>query len=87
MECYYLAPFRGDRPDPAPMHWLEADDDWTEAPELGMLGRVFNQDTFNLPKVQLGLHSLTKPGVTLARYQETKIRHFHHLLEQYLDRG
>ena len=48
-----------------------------------MLARVFNQDSFNLPKVQKGLASLQK-DVTLANYQETKIRHFHHLLSRYV---
>ena len=55
------------------------------APELGPLAHIFNQDSFNLPKVQRGLHALQKPGVTLANYQETKIRHFHLLLEKWLD--
>ena len=51
-----------------------------------MLARVFNQDSFNLPKVQIGLASLRK-DITLANYQETKIRHFHHVLDQYLERS
>jgi len=84
MECMYLSPFTGDRPRSAPVHWLGPDDDWTNAPELGFLARVFNQDTFNLSKVQLGLRTTSKPGVTLSLYQETKIRHFHRLLEQQL---
>jgi phenylpropionate dioxygenase-like ring-hydroxylating dioxygenase large terminal subunit len=87
MECMYLDPWPEgeERPRAAPIHWLGVDDDWTEAPELGMLARVFNQDSFNLPKVQRGLHSLQK-DITLANYQETKIRHFHHLLSQYVER-
>lgn len=86
MECYLLEPYdtTGPRPAPAPLHLLGPDDDWSEAPELGMLGRVFSQDSFNLPKVQRGLPSLRK-GITLAHYQETKIRHFHWLLSQYLE--
>jgi hypothetical protein len=85
MEVMYLSPFpKGERPPPAPIHWLSADDDWTEAPELGFLARVFNQDTFNLPKVQRGLHATRKPGVTLANYQETKIRHFHRMLDRFI---
>jgi nitrite reductase/ring-hydroxylating ferredoxin subunit len=84
MECLFLAPFEGERPPPAPVHWLGPDDDWTEAPELGMLAKVFNQDVYNLPKVQIGLKSLKKPGVTMAVYQETKVRHFHQLLERQL---
>ena len=55
-----------------------------DAPELGLLARVFTQDTFNLPKVQRGLKAAQKPGVTLANYQEAKIRHFHHLLKRYI---
>jgi phenylpropionate dioxygenase-like ring-hydroxylating dioxygenase large terminal subunit len=87
MECMYLSPFRsGERPPAAPIHWLSADDDWTEAPELGFLARVFNQDSFNLPHVQGGLHATKKPGVTFAHYQETKIRHFHRLLDHHLSR-
>ena len=50
MECMYLAPYPpGEKPPAAPIHPLGPDDDWTEAPELGFLARVFNQDTFNLP--------------------------------------
>jgi Ring hydroxylating alpha subunit (catalytic domain) len=84
MECYYLSPFSGDRPAPAKMHWLEEDQPWTDAPELGMLAKVFTQDTFNLPKVQLGLEAAQYNEIVLANYQETKIRHFHHLLKNYI---
>ncbi len=88
MECLYLAPYRADRPKPpnAAIHWLGEDDDWTQAPELGLLARVFNQDTFNLPKVQRGLEAAVHRDVTFANYQETKIRHFHALLEDWLAR-
>ena len=57
MECMFLEPYDESKPKPpaVPIHWLGVDDDWTDAPELGMLARVFNQDTFNLPKVQKGL--------------------------------
>lgn len=84
MEVIYLAPFRGKRPPPAAVHWLDYDEPWTNAPELGPLAKVFAQDTFNLPKVQLGLKSARHSHVTFANYQETKIRHFHTLLEKYL---
>lgn len=84
-ECMFLSPFTGERPPAAKIHWIGPDDDFNGAPELGLLARVFNQDAFNLPKVQAGLNTMQKPGVTFALYQETKIRHFHHLLEQWLD--
>ncbi|HTO09710.1 MAG TPA: aromatic ring-hydroxylating dioxygenase subunit alpha [Myxococcota bacterium] len=84
MEVIYLAPFSGERPMPAPVHLLADDEDWTCAPELGFLTRVFNQDTYNLGRVQRGLHAARHTHVTFARYQETKIRHFHALLERWL---
>jgi hypothetical protein len=87
MECMFLEPYDTAQPKPpsVPIHWLGVDQDWTDAEELGLLARVFNQDTFNLPKVQKGLPSLRK-NITLANYQETKIRHFHWLLSQWIER-
>ncbi|MDA1076202.1 MAG: aromatic ring-hydroxylating dioxygenase subunit alpha [Proteobacteria bacterium] len=82
MECYYMSPFAGERPPPAPIHWLDEDQPWTDAQELGLLAKVFTQDTFNLPHVQLGLEAAQYDEVVLANYQETKLRHFHHLLAQ-----
>ena len=79
-----FSPFRGRRPPPCDVHWLDFDEPWTEAPELGPLCKVFAQDTFNLPKVQLGLKSAQHTHTTFASYQETKIRHFHTLLEKYI---
>jgi nitrite reductase/ring-hydroxylating ferredoxin subunit len=84
MECYYLSPFSGERPDPAPVHWLGEDEDWTEAAELGILAKVFQQDTFNLPKVQIGLEAAQYEEIVLANYQESKLRHFHTLLERWI---
>jgi phenylpropionate dioxygenase-like ring-hydroxylating dioxygenase large terminal subunit len=84
MEVIYLAPFRGRRPKPAPVHWLGEEESWTNAPELGFLTRVFDQDTFNLAKVQRGLHAARHTHVTFGRYQEVKIRHFHALLGRWL---
>jgi len=53
-------------------------------PELGLLARVFDQDDANLPCVQKGLEDGAIDQVTFAEYQETKIRHFHMVLEQLL---
>jgi len=84
MECMYLSPYTGERPPPAKIHWLGPDDDWTDAPELGLLARVFNQDVFNLPKVQAGLEAMKVPEVVFANYGETKPRHFHQVLDRFL---
>ncbi|MYG99342.1 MAG: aromatic ring-hydroxylating dioxygenase subunit alpha, partial [Acidimicrobiaceae bacterium] len=54
--------------------------------ELGSLARVFDQDTFNLPRMQEGLRTMKKTGVTLANYQELKVRHIHVLLDEWTSR-
>jgi phenylpropionate dioxygenase-like ring-hydroxylating dioxygenase large terminal subunit len=72
------------RPAPAPVHWLDVDDDWTEAPELGPLAMIFVQDAANLPRIQRGLHATRKPGITLGDYQEARIRHYHQELERWI---
>jgi hypothetical protein len=37
--------------------------------------------------VQRGLHAARKPGITLANYQESRIRHFHGTLDGYISEG
>ncbi len=87
MECMYLSPIpeHGDYTPVREIHWLGADDDWTEAPELGMLAKVFNQDCRNLPYVQEGLRASGRGFVRLADYNELKLRHFHQLYEQWVE--
>jgi hypothetical protein len=85
MECIMLSPFEGKRPPPAKIHWLEKHESWST--RLGFLGKVFDQDFFNMPKLQLGLESTYKPGVTLASYQESKVRWLHHRLGEFIEEG
>jgi nitrite reductase/ring-hydroxylating ferredoxin subunit len=87
-ECMYFSPVPDgeERPPAAPIHWLGPDDDWCDAPELGMLAKVFNQDVYNLPRVQRGLKAMKQPFVIFADYGETKPRHFHQLLEEWISR-
>jgi len=86
-ECMYMAPSPDgeNRPPPAPIHWLGPDDDWVDAPELGMLAKVFNQDVVNMPEVQRGLKMLKDPHVIFANYGETKVRHFEELLSRWVE--
>ncbi len=86
MECMILSPFKGKRPKASPLKMLGVDDDWTDAYELGLLTRVFNQDVYNLPKVQAGLESGAIDEVVFARYQETKIRCIEDELERWVTR-
>jgi len=87
MDVILLSPFAGLRPPPAPVHWLADHEHWTDAPELGLLGKVFDQDSFNMGKVQLGLETTVKPGVTLGNYQESKIRWLHQKLSNWVEEG
>jgi phenylpropionate dioxygenase-like ring-hydroxylating dioxygenase large terminal subunit len=82
MECIMLSPFQGERPPAAPIHWLKEHEKWSSA--LGFLGKVFDQDAFNMPKVQLGLESTYKSGIVLSGYQEGKVRWLHHKLTEWV---
>jgi hypothetical protein len=43
------------------------------------------QDFSNLPMIHKGLHSLQSGQVELANYQEVRIRHFHQVLDKYIN--
>jgi hypothetical protein len=85
MEVMFRAPFAGERPKPVAVHHLGVHEKWTDAQELGVLGKVFEQDTFNMARVQLGLETTVKPGITLANYQESKVRWLHDLLGRWVE--
>jgi phenylpropionate dioxygenase-like ring-hydroxylating dioxygenase large terminal subunit len=76
----------GSHPEPAAIHWLGEDEPWSNAAELGSAAMVADQDTDNLKRIQRGLRASKKPGATLARYQESRIRHFHRTLDAYMAR-
>jgi phenylpropionate dioxygenase-like ring-hydroxylating dioxygenase large terminal subunit len=87
MDVYILSQFTGERPPPAPVKVLSEDQDWTQGPEITVfLGRILNQDLFNMPAMQAGLKTLGSGTITFSDYQESKIRHFHMLLEQWTAR-
>ena len=71
-------------PPPAPTRHLGPDETWADAPELGYLGRILNQDGSTFGRIQRGLHASVRPTITLARYHEIRIRHFHATLDAYL---
>ncbi len=69
-----------------PMKFLSDQQPWTAAPELGILGDVFEQDMQNLPYVQEGLKASKTGQINLGDYQEIRIRQFHQTLQKYLDK-
>ena len=82
MECIMLAPFEGERPPAAKVHWLKEDEKFSTV--LGFLGKVFDQDAFNMPKVQAGLETTYQTGIVLSGYQESKVRWLHHKLTEWV---
>lgn len=78
-------PDEGDRP-PAPQTIVLGPDQPFE-PHIGVMGTVFDQDDFNMPNVQIGLKYWPgePEGLTLARYQEIRIRFFHQALMKALN--
>jgi phenylpropionate dioxygenase-like ring-hydroxylating dioxygenase large terminal subunit len=74
----------GSHPPPPAPRWLTEEQSWSDAPELGSAGFVADQDTENLRRIQRGLRATHKPGITLANYQESRIRHFHQTLDSYM---
>jgi len=79
-------PRGGARPAPVPVHWLSPAEPWAAADELPILGAVIDQDMQNMPLVQRGLRASGSGEVQLGAYQESRIRHFHHTLDRYLQR-
>ncbi|MBH1945062.1 aromatic ring-hydroxylating dioxygenase subunit alpha [Erythrobacter sp. YJ-T3-07] len=87
MEVRVLARVKKGEPKPAgaPLKYLTIDQKWTEAPELGGLGEVFEQDMDNLPYVQEGLKVHKTGEVQLGNYQEIRLRQFQDTMMKYID--
>jgi nitrite reductase/ring-hydroxylating ferredoxin subunit len=85
-ELIYMAAYPLDqpKPKPVPVRWVEAGTMFADLPELGLIGPIFDQDMFNLPFVQEGLKASRKQTILLARYQESRIRHFNQTLDTYM---
>ncbi len=66
---------------------LDYGDSWTSVRELGRLGHIFEQDMANLDVIQRGIRASRKGAVTLAAYQESRIRHFEQTLDRYVIAG
>ncbi|MFN3233530.1 MAG: aromatic ring-hydroxylating oxygenase subunit alpha [Alphaproteobacteria bacterium] len=88
MEVFILCDYdtAGPRPEPAPFRLLGEDEEWIEASDqIGGLAAVFQQDMANMPRVQKGMKTLARnKGVTLANYQESRVRHLHKKLDEYM---
>ena len=90
MEVRVTAPIPEDGRDypkgPPPVINIDFDTRTCDVPELGTAGTILDQDMQNMEAVQQGLKT-APPGrefMTLATYQESNIRHFHHVYNMML---
>ena len=74
----------GSHPPPCKVTQIGIEDSWHLIPGIGSAADVTDQDTDNLKRIQRGIRASKKPGVTLSVYQESRIRHFHQTLDQYM---
>jgi phenylpropionate dioxygenase-like ring-hydroxylating dioxygenase large terminal subunit len=86
MEAMLLAPWPEGKPKPAAakLQMIGADDPWVSVEDLGTLGRIFDQDTGNVPQTHEGLKTKQPPYVIYSAYQESIIRAFHDKYEKML---
>jgi len=86
-EIYMLYPKADDGSHPEPMQEIRLGDDelWASIKEFGGYGPVIDQDTPNFPRIQKGIKSSKRQAISLANYQESRIRAFHRVLERYLN--
>lgn len=89
MDVIRMAPIpdEGEPPAPAPQQRLTLEQTWKDADDMGQLADVFEQDMANLPRVQAGLKSRAKAGVSFGLYQETRMRMHHRMIDEYIERG
>jgi nitrite reductase/ring-hydroxylating ferredoxin subunit len=88
MELILLSPMAADADRrPAEPIELDYDDPWSSVRALGRLAQIFEQDMTNLDVIQRGVRASKKGAVTLAQYQESRIRHFEQTLDSYILAG
>lgn len=86
MDVMLLAPWPKDKPKPPPakIKELAFEQSWVEAPELGSLARIIDQDCGNLPYLQAALRGKKDGKVWVSAYQESMIRAFHDNYDRYM---
>nr|WP_087574137.1 aromatic ring-hydroxylating dioxygenase subunit alpha [Sphingomonas sp. CDS-1] len=72
------------RPEPA-MVFDMGEMSYAELPGLGhFFGTTYDQDTSNLGMQQKGMKTLLQDELVLGQYQESRLRHFEKMVDQYL---
>ncbi len=87
-EVMFLRPVPKDGVRPFPAEPIRLDDHQSFNEAEGMppgFGNILDQDTENLILQQEGLEASAKEGLTLANYQEIRIRHFERAVDHYVN--
>ena len=82
MDIVLLLPFQGERPASATPIVVEQGESCE--PALGAIGALLDEDMANMPKIQQGLESSVTGHINLAGFHESRLRHFHRTLGQYV---
>ncbi|GAB4142273.1 MAG: hypothetical protein Tsb0016_10470 [Sphingomonadales bacterium] len=78
-------PLDGSTVEPAEPVRIKSEESFTTVPGMDpYVGNVYDQDTGNMEAAQEGCMTTHRTGVTLANYQEIRIRHMHRTLDKYL---
>ena len=82
-------PENSPRPAPAEVERLPIDVKYVDAESASQnrLAHVLDQDTENFHRQWAGIKASKKGAQTLGNYQEARIRHFHAVLDKYIERG
>lgn len=83
-ETYIFLPYEGERPASGPVIHLKENERIADVAELGYVGPILQQDSDNLEYMQSGMKASKSGHLTLSRYQESRIRHYHEVLDSYL---
>jgi phenylpropionate dioxygenase-like ring-hydroxylating dioxygenase large terminal subunit len=73
-----------------PVHVLGEDECFSDAEELAVLGKVFDQDMSNLPHMQAGLKAAAlngRDGLLFGEYVDCRLQHMHAMIDRYIARG
>ncbi len=70
-----------------PVHRLGDDECFSDAGELAVLGKVFDQDMSNLPHMQGGLKAAAhngRDGLLFGEYVDCRLLHMHAMIDKYI---
>lgn len=85
MEVFMLGARSENMPAPNPV-WISEDEPFSSEPRMGRLGPIFDQDVANIVGMQKGLKASAKEGLSFSHYQESRIRHYHRRIDEFIEK-